>query len=58
MNTKEKIETYQHTERCPNCGRPNECQIPKGTTISEFLTQLNCFFCGCNIGKLIKKLWK
>ena len=49
---------YGHSQKCPNCGTMNDMEIPKGTTIQKFLMGAECFYCGCDIGKIVQNLFK
>lgn len=40
------METYGHTQNCPNCSKPNELNIPKGTIIADYIKTIKCFNCG------------
>jgi len=42
-------ETYFEKRKCENCGKENTLNIPKGTTIKDFLKNVKCFNCGCEL---------
>jgi hypothetical protein len=43
-------ETYDILVNCTNCSTQNSVQIPKGTTVHDFLAAgADCSNCGCDI---------
>lgn len=43
-------ETYFIKKTCKNCGKQITLNIPKGTTIQDFLKENDkCFNCGCKL---------
>lgn len=46
--TKEVIvDTYRALADCTNCKRESQHNVPKGTTIADFLREVKCPHCGC-----------
>ncbi len=50
MGLKEKEENYEVVLECKNCNEDVEVDIPKGTTITEFIKKTSgvCNYCGCH----------
>ena len=47
------VETYQAEIECPNCHENTKVDIPRGTTVEEYLMEFNhpnkCGNCQCKI---------
>ena len=46
---KNEPNTYEEKIICPNCGKANQVNIPRGQTIFDFKNKNNCFYCDCRL---------
>ena len=54
FTNKNKEPSYEIKVICSNCTNETYLEIPKGTTVKDFLTRSKCNTCGC-IGCIVIK---